>query len=86
MSVSDRFSAVKRFRMPEDFTFGLEERPPRLKPIKLKLDDSSGCNHEWYERDKLAQTLRHEGKTILECRSCKRTVAVYDWKLQPQGR
>lgn len=68
--------------MPETFSFGMEERAPTVKAIKLDLDDASDCAHEWYKRDKLAQTLRHEGKTILECRSCRRTVAVYDWKLE----
>lgn len=68
--------------MPENFSFGLEERAPSLQAIKLELEDDSDCAHEWYKRDRLAQTLQHEGKTILECRSCKRTIAVYDWKLQ----
>jgi len=68
--------------MPENFSFGLEERSPTLKAIKLELDDSSDCDHDWYKRDAISQTLKNEGKTILECGACKRTLAVYDWKLE----
>jgi hypothetical protein len=68
--------------MPETFSFGLEERSSTLQAIKLELNEENpDCHHEWYERGEPAQTLRHEGKTILECRGCKRTVAVFDWKL-----
>lgn len=82
MSSNNRTSAATAFHMPDSFSFGMEERSPTLKAIKLKVDDVSDCDHEWYRRDKLAQTLQHEGKTILECRACRRTVAVYDWKLE----
>lgn len=84
MSPSDRSSTAKGFQMPDEFSFGLEERGTTLGAIKLELDDDeySHCSHEWFKRDDSAQTLAHEGKTILECRGCNRTVAVYDWKLQ----
>lgn len=82
MSASDGSPGAKALEMPESFSFGLEERAPTVKAIKLELDDASDCVHEWYRRDKAAQTLQHQGTTILECRNCKRTVAVYDWKLQ----
>lgn len=81
MSLPNRSPAAKGFRMPEEFSFGLEERS-ELTAIKLELDDYSDCEHNWFPRDDSKQTLRHEGKTVLECRGCKRSVAVYDWKLE----
>lgn len=83
MSFSDRSSSAKAFQMPETFSFGLEERSSTLEAIKLELgDDASDCDHQWFAKHESAQTLRHEGKTVLECRDCSRTLAVYDWKLQ----
>ncbi len=84
MSLPDRSSNAKGFQMPDEFSFGLEERTTTVGAIKIELDDDddTACIHEWYKRDDSAQTLAHEGKTILECRKCGRTVAVYDWKLQ----
>ena len=71
-----------KFEMPETFSFGLEERAPGEEPIKLKVDDDSGCQHLWFPAVSAKQTLRHEGKTVLECRQCERIVAIYDWKLE----
>lgn len=83
MSIADRSSAAKAFQMPENFSFGLEERPTTFRAIKIELkEDESNCRHEWFKREDSEQTLTHEGKTIVECRGCKRTVAVYDWKLE----
>lgn len=82
MSTSDRTSAAKTFEMPEEFSFGLEERSTASKAIDLDLSDSSGCNHQWFKRESPYQTLRHEGKTVLECRMCKRTAVVHDWKIE----
>lgn len=82
MSLSNGSSAANAFQMPDSFSFGLEERAPTLKAIKLEVDDASDCDHEWYKRDAMSQTLQNEGKTILECRACQRTLAVYDWKLE----
>lgn len=83
MSNADHSSAARGFQIPDTFSFGLEERAPTLQAIKLEInDDASDCDHQWFERDDSAQTLRHEGKTVLECRDCKRTIAVYDWKLK----
>ncbi|MDX1555969.1 MAG: hypothetical protein R3212_08085, partial [Xanthomonadales bacterium] len=67
MSFSNRSSAAKKFEMPETFSFGLEERS-EFGAIKLEMDDYSDCDHAWYPREPEKQTLRHEGKTVLECR------------------
>lgn len=83
MSPSNRSSAAKEFQMPETFSFGLEAREHVVNAFKLDLgDEASDCDHLWFKRSNDAQTLRHEGKTVLECRDCKRTVAVYDWKIK----
>ncbi len=85
MSLPDRSSAANRFQMPDTFSFGLEERATDLTAIKLEFDDYADCDHKWFPRDPAQQTLRHEGKTVLECRDCKRSIAVYDWKLEAKA-
>jgi len=75
-------SSSGKFEIPDTFSFGLEERPEEKKSITVDVPDAPDCKHVWFRRDEKRQTLRHEGKTVVECRACNRTVAVFDWKIQ----
>ena len=82
MSASDPRNAAKSFQMPEEFSFGLEERAKPAESIHVSVNDGSGCAHKWFERPAIHQTLRHEGKTVLECHACRLTTVVHDWKIK----
>lgn len=81
----DMTASPANFNIPETFSFGLEDRPEEIMAVKLDVPDAPDCKHHWIKRDPPQQTLRHEGKTIVECRQCKRAVTVYDWKIKGQG-
>jgi hypothetical protein len=78
-------SSSGKFDIPDSFSFGLEERPEDKKSIKVDVPDAPDCKHNWFRRDEKRQTLRHEGKTVVECSECRKSVAVYDWKIQNLG-
>lgn len=71
-----------KYQIPETFSFGLEERTIEAKLIEVDVADATDCSHKWVRRDPNQQTLVREGKTIIECHECKKSVAVYDWKIQ----
>lgn len=75
-------SSSGKFEIPDSFSFGLEERPEEKKQIRVDVPDAPDCKHNWSRRDDKHQTLRHEGKTIVECRECNTTLAVFDWKIE----
>jgi len=39
-----------------------------------------GCEHDWVKRSNAHQTLKAEGKTIWQCRTCDEMTSTYDWQ------
>ena len=75
-------SSSGKYEIPDSFSFGLEERSEEKKTLKVDVPDCPDSKCNWFRRDEKLQTLRHEGKTIVECRECQKTVAVFDWKIE----
>jgi len=38
------------------------------------------CKHDWVKRANAHQTLKAEGKTIWQCRTCDEMTSTYDWQ------
>jgi hypothetical protein len=77
------------FVMPEQFSFGLEEREDQetentadesSSGKSRKAVSESSCNHRWEELPKEKQTLANENKVIWVCLACGEKTNTYSWR------
>ena len=55
---------------------GQESKQQKFYAVLL----NSACKHEWFKLADELQTLKSEGKTIWNCRTCAKVSSTYDWQ------
>ena len=57
-------------------TSGQESKQQKFYAVLL----NSACEHEWFKLADELQTLKPEGKTIWNCRTCAKVSSTYEWQ------
>jgi len=77
--------------MPENFSFGLEERSEETSDAaaseaipeslsEAEAGSSAECQHKWAKLPEEQQTLDSESKIVWMCQSCGQITNTYAWK------
>ena len=71
--------------MPEEFSFGLEERDESEEEIELPEGGpdpelAEDCEHKWVALPESQQTLTSEDKKIWTCPICGTLTNTYTWQ------